>query len=1016
MGAVLVVGGGIGGIQASLDLAELGFKVYIVEKAPSIGGVMAQLDKTFPTNDCSMCILAPKMVEVSRNPNIEILSYTEIVKLEGQAGDFKVIVVKKTRYVDEKKCKNCGICSTRCPIKLSDEFNQGLMKRSAIYIPFPQAVPPSYLIDSRYCLFHNRGICRSCQKSCEAKAIDFEQKDELITLNVGAIILSTGVDTFDAISLNQYGYKRYRNVITSLEFERILNASGPYEGHVLRPSDNEAPHKILWISCIGSRNCKIDNNYCSSVCCMYSIKEATIAKEHAPELECYFFNMDVRAVGKGFEEYYVRAKELGIKFVKTQTVNLEEDPINNDILVTYENLENNQVVEDRFDLVILSIGYQPSHSTIRLNKTFGIRSNKYDFCLTHPFNPLETSKKGIYVCGTLSGPKDIPETVAEASGAAAEVSTLLASERNTLTKKKIYPPETYIISENPRIGVFICHCGINIGAVVNVPEVLEFAKTLPNVVHAEENLYTCSQDTQDKIKQIINKYNINRVVVASCTPRTHETLFQNTIREAGLNKFLFELVNIREQCSWVHMSEPLEATAKAKELIAMSIAKVSLLKPLGEYSVPIVQSGLVIGGGIAGMTAALELANQGFQVYLIEKEKELGGLTKGIHYLLENEDPQKKLAQIIEEVQGHEKIVTLLGAEIESISGFIGQFKVLVNTQDEAKELETGTIIVATGGREYKPSEYLYGQHENILTQQELEQKVSHSEINVKTVAMIQCVGSRTSDRPYCSRICCNVAIKNALRLKILNPEMKIIILHKDIRTYGFAEEYYQKARELGIIFIRFKDDSPPQVEITNNQLQVTLIDSLSNNEILIEPDLLVLSAATIPNDSKELSHMLKVPLDQNGFFLEAHVKLRPLDFATDGIFLCGIAQFPKMLPESIAQAKGAAARAATILSKDAITISGTSSQINADLCIGCGSCLEMCPYNAIRMRFVDKKIEKSLISTYQAHIIDALCKGCGTCASICPVQAIYTPNFTNSQILTMVESITKKQGIKNTT
>lgn len=625
---------------------------------------MAQLDKTFPTNDCSMCILAPKMVEVSRNPNIEIWTYTEIEKLEGQVGDFKVSIRKKARYVDEKKCKNCGICSTRCPIKLYDEFNQELTKRSAIYIPFPQAVPPAYLIDARLCLFHNRGICRSCQRSCEANAIDFEQKDELMTLNVGAIILSSGVDTFDALSLHQYGYKRYRNVITSLEFERILNASGPFEGHVLRPSDHKAPHKILWISCIGSRNCKINNNYCSSVCCMYSIKEATIAKEHEPELECYFFNMDIRAVGKGFEEFYVRAKELGISFIKTQTVNLEEDPIDNDILITYEDMENNQVVEDRFNLVVLSIGYQPSLSNINLNKILGIESNKYNFCLTYPFDPLQTSKKGIYVCGTLSGPKDIPETVAEASGAAAAVSSLLASERNTLTKTKVYPPEMQVTSESPRIGVFVCRCGINIGAVVNVPEVVEFVKSLPNVKYAEENLYTCSQDTQDKIKQIIDKYNINRVVVASCTPRTHEPLFQNTIREAGLNKFLFELVNIREQCSWVHMSEPLEATAKAKELIAMSIAKASLLKPIGEYTVPIVQSGLVIGGGIAGMTASLELANQGFQVYLIEKEEELGGLAKEIHYLVENEDPQEKLAHLIEEVRGHEKIVTFLGAKL----------------------------------------------------------------------------------------------------------------------------------------------------------------------------------------------------------------------------------------------------------------------------------------------------------------------------------------------------------------
>ncbi len=1009
IGAVLVIGAGIGGIQASLDLADLGFKVYVIDKSPAIGGIMAQLDKTFPTNDCSMCILAPKMVEVGRNPNIQLFSYTELVKLEGTAGNFIATIRKKPRFIDESRCKNCGVCASVCPVRVPDEFNETLTVRSASHIPFPQAVPAIYLIDPEACLYLQKGICRLCEKVCEAHAIDFNQKEELLTLNIGAVILSAGADTFNPSILPQFGYQSFENVITSTEFERILNASGPFGGHVVRPSDHRSPKKILWILCVGSRNRKLNNNYCSSVCCMYSIKEAVIAKEHDPNIEGYIAFMDIRAVGKGFDEYYQRAKELGITFLKARVSNLEEDPSTQNIIVSYENIETNTFHTEEFDLVVLSVGFQPSNSTRELCKTLGIELNEYNFCATHPFNPLMTSKPGIFVCGTLSAPKDIPETVAESSGAAGMVSSLLQSERFNLIVKKEYPPEFDVENQEPRIGAFICHCGINIGAVVNVPEVVEFVKTLPNVVYAEENLYTCSQDTQEKIKQIIKEYNLNRVVIASCTPRTHEPLFQNTIREAGLNPYLFELVNIREQCSWVHMSEPLNATEKAKKLVAMTIAKARLFRPVKELSIPIKQSGVVIGGGIAGLTAALELANQGFEVVLIEKEKELGGLVKNIYYTLENENPQEFLRNLINEVNTSEKIKLLMNANIESISGYIGNFEINVRKKGELETIQAGIIIVATGGQEYKPTEYLYGEDERILTQQDLELKISGGELNAKQVVMIQCVGSRNETRPYCSKICCSVAIKNALKLKSLDPEIQISILHKDIRTYGFKEPYYEKAREVGINFIRFDENRPPILEKHGDSLQISVYDIFSQKELSFNPDLVVLSAAFLPTDNEELAQMLKVPRDQNGFFLEAHVKLRPLDFATEGIFLCGAAQWPKFIPETIAQAKGAAARAAIILSKESIRVPGITARVNEDLCIGCGSCQELCPYNAIEMRYTEKLLERGSIRTYQAHVLEAVCKGCGTCVSACPLQAINLPHFTNTQILEMVKVLTKE-------
>jgi heterodisulfide reductase subunit A len=1009
IGAVMVVGAGIGGIQAALDLADLGFKVYVLDKSPAIGGIMAQLDKTFPTNDCSMCILAPKMVEVGRNPNIQLISYAEIEQLEGEAGNFQVTIRKKARYIDEAKCKNCGTCASVCPVRVPDEFNENLTVRTSAHIPFPQAVPAIFLLDPEACLYQRYGICRLCEKACEVNAINFDQKDELITLNVGAIILATGVDTFDPSVLPQYGYNKFQNVITSTEFERILNASGPFGGHVVRPSDRLPPNKVLWILCVGSRNRKLGNNYCSGVCCMYSIKEAVIAKEHDPNIDGYIFYMDIRAVGKGFDEYYQRAKVSGINFVKARIAKIEEDPISQNLIVDYENTESGEILSEEFDLVVLSIGFQPSESTTKLVQNLGIDLNKYNFASTHLFNPLETSKPGVYVCGTLSAPKDIPETVAEASGTAGMVSSLLQSERFSLITEKKYPLEVSVEGQEPRIGAFICHCGINIGAVVNVPEVVEYAKTLPNVVYAEANLYTCSQDSQERIKQIIQDHQLNRVVIASCTPRTHEPLFQNTIREAGLNRYLFELVNIREQCSWVHMFEPEGATEKAKELVAMTVAKAQLFKPVRELSIQIKQSGLVIGGGIAGMTAALELANQGFDVFLIEKEKELGGLVRKIHYTLENEDPQQFLKDLIRKVEATDKVTALVDTNIRDITGYVGNFRVTTERGTTTRELEVGTIVVATGGKEYKPSEYLYGQDERVLTQQDLEGKITAGTIHANSIVMIQCVGSRTEDRPYCSKICCTTAVKNALKLKELDPATEITILHKDIRTYGFKEDYYEKAREAGVRFIRFDQTKPPTVNTQDQELQVSLYDPASQETLAIIPDLLVLSAAFLPAENAELAQMLKVPREQNGFFLEAHVKLRPLDFATEGIFLCGAAQWPKFMNESIAQAKGAAARAAIILSKDSIKVPGVTASVNEERCIGCGACQELCPYNAIEMQYREKRLEKAIIPTYQAYVLEALCKGCGTCASACPVQAITMPHFTNTQIMEMVKTLTKE-------
>jgi len=998
VGAVLVVGGGIGGMQASLDLVETGYFVHLVDSSPVIGGVMAQLDKTFPTNDCAMCILSPKLVECGRHLNINLITNAEVKGVEGEAGNFLVTIARKPRYIDVEKCTGCGECAKHCPVRAIDKFNQGLARRSAIYVPFPQAVPRAFVIDKDKCIG-----CGLCEKVCLAGAVKYADEEQVDTLNVGAVILCPGYELCDMRAFYQYGYTRYPNVVTGLDFERMLSASGPFKGHLLRPSDREIPERVAFIQCVGSR----DNShpYCSSVCCTYAVKESIVAKEHAPiDLKETIFFMDMRTYGKDFDKYYNRAKdEYGIRFVRSKVFEVVEKDGTGNLTIKYLT-EDNKLVSEEFDLVVLSVGFQPSPKVIELGKRLGIQLNKYGFCNVVPFSGVETSKPGIFVAGAFSEPKDIPETVMQASGAAGSASVLLAPARNTLTKKKEYPPEKDVSSEEPRIGVFVCHCGINIGGVVNVPEVTEYAKTLPNVAYAENNLYTCSQDTQERIKAMIGEHNLNRVIVASCSPRTHEPLFQETIREAGLNKYLFEMTNIRDQCSWVHMHEPDKATEKAKDLVRMAVAKARLIEPLKQLSLGVNHSALVIGGGIAGMTSALTLADQGFEVHLIERSGELGGTARRIHYTVDGEDVQTYLADLIRKVKEHPQIRVYYDTWIVDAYGYVGNFttEIMRYRGRVIEKISHGVTIIATGAQEYKPDgEYLYGRDPRVLTQLELEEEIARGNpdiVGCDNLVMIQCVGSRNGKRPYCSRVCCNQAIKNALELKEIKPDMNIYILYRDMRTYGFYEEYYQEARREGIIFLRYDPEDKPEVSQMRKDGQYLLRvggrDPVLGEEVSIEADILVLSVAMEPSpEVAELATLYKVPQNEDGFFLEAHVKLRPVDFATDGIFVCGLAHAPKSIDESIAQAKAAASRATTILAKDYVVGAGIVASVNENICSGCGICEVLCPYNAIE---VDRE-EKV------AKVNEALCKGCGTCCSACPSGAAQQRGFMRDQISSMI-------------
>ena len=1006
VGAVLVIGGGIAGIQSSIDLADSGYKVYLAESTTSIGGVMSQLDKTFPTNDCAICILAPKLVQTGRHENIDILINSTIEKIEGEPGNFRVDLTQKTLYLDQNKCTGCGLCAQKCPIEAIDTFNKGLSNKTAISVKFPQAVPLVFSINKDKCVG-----CGVCEGICKAEAINYELQDNNVQLNVGAVILATGFDEYDPTPLTQLGYGKYLNVITSTEFERILSASGPHAGLILRPSDGIIPRKIAFLQCIGSRDKQHAIDYCSSVCCMYTTKEAVIAKEHMDIVEPTIFTMDIRAYGKDFDKYIERARdEYGVRYIRRRISSIKEIPDSKDLKVYYET-ENGRIIEEIFNLVVLSVGMQPNQKAKELAQTLNIELNEYDFCKTDTFTPVETSNPGIFVCGAFAAPKDIPETVIEASAAAGCVNVLLSEARNKLVSKKELPEELDVSDQPPRIGIFICHCGINIGGVVDVPEVVEYVKTLPNVVYAEHNLYTCSADTQTGIKEKIEANQLNRVIVASCTPRTHEPLFQATIREAGLNKYLFEMVNIRDQCSWVHMHEHEKATAKSKDLLRMSVAKASQLIPLQEQEITVIPKGLIIGGGVSGMSASLNLASQGYEVSLIEKEDSLGGFAKNIYRTLENDDVQEFLENLIKKVENNQLIHVFKNAQINSISGYIGNFSTNVSYGYNSKsvDLEHGIIIVATGAKEYQPKEYSFGKDQRIISQTEFEKDLFTSDKikGLKSIVMIQCVGSRNEDHPYCSRICCSEAIKNALKAKEINPNIEIVVLYRDIRTYGFKEKFYNLARDKKIIFLRFDESKPPELNIKKEQLTIK-VNNPDLGDLEINPDLLVLSTGLVAptKENEELAKMLKVPLNEDKFFLEAHVKLRPIDFATDGIYLCGCAHSPKDLRESIAQSNGAAAQAVKILSTEKLVTSGLVAVVIEENCIGCGSCVEVCQFNAIELIETERSFEDITMTIRKSHVNPALCKGCGTCGAQCPNSTIVIKHFGFEQINAMISAL----------
>jgi heterodisulfide reductase subunit A len=960
----------------------------------------------FPTHDCVLCrgtsdhgygcsrpSISPFLLDHSQHSNIEIMTNSTVVGAKGLPGDFTVKVHHRPRHVDISLCINCDECTQVCPVDLTSEYQAGLVTRKAAFKPSVRAAPNAYVIEKGpYC-----EPCRKCETACPTRAINLDEEDWYEEINVGAIILAVGYRLYDPTPAEELGYGRYPNVVTGIQYERLSSRSGPTEGIVERPSDGKIPSRIAWLQCIGSRD--QEHPYCSSICCMYATKEAVLAKERLPGVECEVFIMDERAFSKEYTAYFEQSKELwGVKYTRCRISEIKEDPNTNDLILHYHDAKGS-LRRKAFDMVVLSVGSEPPPKAVALAGDMQIELNAYGFCKTDKFEPVDTSRPGVFVAGAFAAPKEIAETVMDASGAAARCMALLLGKSGTEIQKPSYPPERNVSNEEPRIGVFACYCHPTIDEVVDVDSVLALSAQRDGVVHTQALEYGCLPGGPEAIRQAIREHNLNRVVIGACTPRTHLALFHHTIQQEGLNPQLLEFVSLRDNCAWVHTHDPAGATRKAKEEMRAGVARVRHFEPYQKESRAHERSALVIGGGLAGMTSALSIADEGYDVYLVEKTDTLGGNLQHLHRTAEGPNPQRLLHSLVKRVHSHERIALYYNTEVIGFEGHVGRFRTRLSYAGDGDpprcwEIEHGVAVVATGGHEYKGSTFLYGQDpEDVDAARRLRQ-----------VVMIQCVNPPEQTIRYCSRTCCTNTMKNASLIKQINPDCEVYVLYKDLITYGFREEYYTEARERGVIFLRYEENDAPQVQIEYGKIQVRVKDVILDQQLTFTPDMLALSMAIMPaNSNRELASVLEVPLSSEGFFMEDNLKLRPMDFTREGIFLAGLAHYPKFIEETIAQALATSARAMTYLSKDRLEVGGTIAIVDQAKCVGCLTCVRVCPFQIPR---IDPRAVGVGAIVGAAYIEPSLCTGCGTCTSECPADAIQLRHYRDDQLVLSDEQI----------
>ncbi|MGM0394179.1 MAG: FAD-dependent oxidoreductase [Thermodesulfobacteriota bacterium] len=995
---VLVIGGGVGGIRAALDLAESRRNVLLIDKSYAIGGLMTQLDRTFPTNNCDLCTVSPYLSQGGREKHLEIRPMTRLTALDGEAGAFSATLMTEPRYIDTDKCTACGECAKQFPDAV--RFTPGLDPRAPTCMRYPQATPFAFSID-----MSKIDDVEALKKVCKADAIVPDDTPKQTVMDVASVVLSVGADLFDPNVLDNFGGGRFDNVLTGLEYERIMSASGPFQGNLVRKSDGRRPKKVAWLQCVGSRGInRADVPYCSSVCCMYALKEAMVTKERFGEdIETTIFFMDMRTHGKGYEQYYNRARdEYHVRMVRSRPHTIVEDPDTKSLTIAYAVEDKSIQQNETFDMVVLSTGFRVTGETRELAQNLGIDLNEHHFAQTDHFNPVQTSRPGVYVCGVFESPKDIPETMVQGSAAAAMAATNLPVSPAGLNGEEIYPPERDVRDEDPRIGVFVCDCGFEIGGVLNVTGLLDEVRTRPDVVVAEAVGYGCSSESMAKIEAMITKHNLNRVVLGGCSPRTHETKFQDLLRRVGLNRYLVEMVNLRDQNTWAHMNEPDKAQDKAIKMLKVGIAGVRTNHPLREHTLPMNQKALVVGGGITGMTAALKLADQGIKTYIVERAPSLGGLARSLHSTIEGEAVAPFVQSLVDAVTAHTNVQVLTRSVIVDHSGMPGLYRTGIQTgvRMNYMQIDHGVTIMATGASANRPALYGLGTIDNVMTQLDMDSLLAEEPEKIQTmdqVVMIQCVGSREPDNPNCSRICCQAAVKNALKIKQISPDTEIFVLYRDMRTYGFLEDYYRKARDLGVKFIRFSLEKRPEVRQADGELVVRTHDYVLDSDIDITADCVVLSTGLIADDenTEDLALMFHLPRTEDNYFLEDHVKLRPVDMAQRGFFMAGTAHSPKVIKECITQAQAAAGRAQTMLAKKEINLGACVAIVDEKKCASCLVCVRACPFDV------------PFINADGVSQIDAdKCHGCGVCAGECPAKAIQLLAYEDDQILAKLDGL----------